>query len=116
MHRKTFTNLNLMSENNTQTCHSIERKNQDLTIKKSGSGGKKSGSWSYRLQKEITHPKKECFELSDKFVCVVFMSSLSVCVCVCVFQPFVFFKFRNKTKTQDFHTWNLEIGRLLGLY
>ena len=74
--------MNLMSENNTQTCHSIERQNQDLTNKKPGSGGKKSGSWSYRLQKEITHPKKECFELSDQFIGVLFMSFLSVCVCV----------------------------------
>ena len=45
----------------SQTCHSIEMKNLDLTNKKSGSGEKKSGSWSNRLQKEITHPKRRLF-------------------------------------------------------
>ena len=30
----------------------------------------------------ISH--KECFELSDQFVCVLFMSFLSVCVCVVI--------------------------------
>ena len=75
-----------------QTCHSIEMKNQDLTNKKSGSGGTKSGLWSNRLQKEITHQKKGLFVISffqstTRNVLNCQTSSymfLSVCVCVCV--------------------------------
>ena len=47
-----------------QTCHSIKLKNKDLTNKKSGSGEKKSGLWSNRLQEEITHPKRRLFVVS----------------------------------------------------
>ena len=54
----------LSSEQKSQTCHSIEMKNLDLTNKKLGSEGKKSGSWSNRLQKEITHPKRRLFVVS----------------------------------------------------
>ena len=80
-----------------QTWHSIEMKNQGYDQQKIKSWGKKSGLRSNRLQKEIIHTKrrpfmirsfflpishKECFELSDQLIYVLFMSFLSVCVCV----------------------------------
>ena len=78
----------------------IEKSGSDQ--QKIGIWGKKSGSWSNRLQKELTHIKsrlfvsfflllsqKECFELSDHFVCVLFMSFFVCCFCfyVCSFRP-----------------------------
>ena len=44
-----------------QTCHSIEMKKSGSDQQKIGIWGKKSGSWSTRLQKEITHPKRRLF-------------------------------------------------------
>ena len=68
-------------------------KNLDLTNKKSGSGEKNRdhgpiGYTRNNSPKETTICSffllichKECFELSDQFVCVLFMSFF-VCVCV----------------------------------
>ena len=76
----------------SQTCHSIELKNLDLTNKKSGSGEKNRdhgpiGKKRNNSPKETTIcsfflllSHKECFDLSDQFVCALFMSFLSVCV------------------------------------
>ena len=73
-----------------QTCHWTEMKNLDLTNKKSGSGGKKIGIMVQLATKRNNSSKvtticssflisrKECFELSQQFVCVLSMSFLSV--------------------------------------
>ena len=75
-------------------------------IEKSGSDqqkiwiwGKKSGSWSNRLQKEITHPKSQLFVVSFFYSAIrnvlncltssyVFFSCL-YCLCVCVVFVFM---------------------------
>ena len=72
-----------------QTWHSIKLKNLDLTKKKKsgsggGGGGGESGSWSNRLQKEITHPKRRLFVVS-------FFYSATRNVLNCQTSSYVFF-------------------------
>ena len=75
-----------------QTCHSIEMENLDLTNKKIGIWGKKSGSWSNRLQKEITHPKRRLFVVSffgsatrNVLICQISLYEFFSCLfCLCV--------------------------------
>ena len=71
----------------------IEKSGSDQ--QKIGIWGKKSGSWSNRLQKEITHPKSQLFVVSFFYSAIrnvlncltssyVFFSCL-FCLCVCFF-------------------------------
>ena len=75
----------------------IEKSGSDQ--QKIGIWGKKSGSWSNRLQKEITHPKSQLFVVSFFYSAIrnvlncltssyVFFSCL-FCLCVCCFCFYV---------------------------
>ena len=75
----------------------IEKSGSDQ--QKIGIWGKKSGSWSNRLQKEITHPKSQLFVVSFFYSAIrnvlncqsssyVFFSCL-FCLCMCCFCFYV---------------------------